>query len=470
MERVTEPRRYASGTRLGGRYEKRMVFRREKMPMGKTISFVKGKGSISHNNRDFIAENVDRERTAWNVEYIKQPIREAYDQLFGEAIAEYNAKQKRKDRQVTDYLNDIKNSSNGEKQFYEIVVQIGKKDDTGVLDSEGNLSVDAKTASEILDEYARSFQERNPNLYLFNAVLHMDEATPHLHLDYIPVAHGYKTKMHTRNSLTKAIQEMGIAPAVSKTDNETVHWQEREREYLKGLCLERGIEAEILGVKRDNYTIPEYKAAMQATEELTAELEILNAEKQEAEVAIAYINSEAENSCEEIEENKQHLEEINAEIAEREKMCMAYEKKIDKILNAGKPVKKELDVIRKRTKELPALLGGEKSIKISEQDFERVMDMAQASGTLQKLNEAYDIDMERMQIKIEKLTSQVQILTAKLVKAETFLKMKKLFEEFKEYLKPKSIKKSLQGKKRSVEEYDKVHLRDEVKNDKGIAI
>ena len=152
-------------------------------------------------------------------------------------------------------------------------------------------------------------------------------------------------------------------------------------------------------------------------------------------------------------------------------MCrLTYEKKIDKILNAGKPVKKELDVIRKRTKELPALLGGEKSIKISEQDFERVMDMAQASGTLQKLNEAYDIDMERMQIKIEKLTSQVQILTAKLVKAESFLKMKKLFEEFKEYLKPKSIKKSLQGKKRSVEEYDKVHLRDEVKKDKGIAI
>lgn len=126
-------------------------------------------------------------------------------------------------------MNDIKNSRNGEKQFYEIVVQIGKKDDTGVLDAEGNLSVDAKTASEILDEYVRSFQERNPNLYLFNAVLHMDEATPHLHLDYIPVAHGYKSKLHTRNSLTKALQEMGIAPAVSKTDNETTHWQESGR-------------------------------------------------------------------------------------------------------------------------------------------------------------------------------------------------------------------------------------------------
>lgn len=438
--------------------------------MGKTISFVKGKGSLSHNNRDFVADNVDRDRMDWNVYYIQQPLREAYDQIFGQAIEEYNAKQKRKDRWVTDYLTDIKNSGNNEKQFYEIVVQIGKKEDTGVLGAEGQLSVDAQAAKEILDEYVRSFQERNPNLYLFNAVLHMDEATPHLHLDYIPVAHGYRTKMHTRNSLTKALQEMGIEPATSKLDNETIHWQRRERDFLMGMCRERGLDVEVLGEKRDNYTIPEYKAARQAADELTAELEILNAEKQEAEVAIAYINSEAESSRGEIEENKQHLEEINAEIAEREKMCKAYEKKIDKILNAGKPVKKELDVIRKRTKVLPALLGGEKSIKISEQDFERVMDMAQASGTLQKLNEAYDIDMERMQIKIEKLTGQVQILTAKLVKAETFLKMKKLFEKFKEYLKPKSIKKSLQGKKRSVEEYDKVHLRDEVKKDKGIAI
>ena len=402
------------------------------MPMGKTISFVKGKGSISHNNRDFIAENVDRNRTAWNVEYIKQPIREAYNQLFGEAIAEYNAKQKRKDRQVTDYLKDIKNSGNGEKQFYEIVVQIGKKDDTGVLDSEGNLSVDAKAASEILDEYARSFQERNPNLYLFNAVLHMDEATPHLHLDYIPVAHGYKTKMHTRNSLTKALQEMGIAPAVSKTDNETTHWQEREREYLKGLCLERGIEVEILGVKRDNYTIPEYKVAMRATEELTAELEILNAEKQEAESVIASVGAEIADAREEVEESKKHLDEINEQIADREKRYAVYEKKIDKVLAAGKPVAKELAVIRKNAKQLPSILGSEPSVKISEKDFNRLIDMAQASGTLEKLNEIYDRELEHMQGIIDDLMVQVKTWKDKVLQYDKFFNVKGLVEELKE--------------------------------------
>ncbi len=438
--------------------------------MGKTISFVKGKGSLSHNNRDFVADNVDKDRMDWNIYYIQQSLKEAYALLFTSAIEDYNSKQKRKSRWVTDYLSDIKNSGNNEKPFYEVVVQIGRKEDTGVLDADGKLSMDAEVAKMILDEYVRTFQERNPNLYLFNAVLHMDEATPHLHLDYIPVAHGYKTKMHTRNSLTKALQEMGIEPATSKLDTETMHWQKRERDYLMGICRERGLEVEFIGEKRDNYTIPEYKAARQAADELNAELEILNAEKQEAEAAIASINSVAEISREEVAESKQHLAEINAEIAEREKRYAVYEKKIDKVIAAGKPVKKELDSIRSRTKSLPVILGGEASIKISEKDFERIMDMAQASGTLEKLNEAYDRDIDLMQGKIDKLTSQIQILKDKLSKTETFLKLKGLLEEFKESLKPKSMKSELKEKKLIVAEREATRTKDEIQKRKGIAI
>lgn len=437
--------------------------------MGKTISFVKGKGSISHNNRDFIAENVDRDRTAGNIEYIKQSIREAYDQLFGEAIAEYNAKQKRKDRQVTDYLKDIKNSGNVEKQFYEIVVQIGKKDDTGVLDAEENLSADAKVTSKVLDEYARNFQERNPNRYLFNAVLHMDEATPHLYLDYIPVAHGYKTKTHTRNSLTKALQEMGIAPSVSKTGNETTHWQEREREYLKDLCLERDIEVEKLDIKCNNYTIPEYKAAMHAAEELTAELEILNAEKQEAESVIASVGAEIAEEREDVEESQKHLDEINKQIADREKRYAVYEKKIDKVLAAGKPVTKELAVIRKNAKLLPTILGSESSVKISEKDFNRLMDMAQASGTLEKLNEIYDREMEHMQAKNDKLTDLVKTLKNKILQYDKFFNVKGLVEEFRKFARPKLIKESMQDKQKIVEKQKQV-VSPAIKMKKDIAI
>ena len=225
----------------------------------KTISFVKGKGSLNHNNREFIHDNVDEERIAWNRIYKQESIKEAYDVCFGQALVEYNAKQKRKDRIKSDYMEEIKHSGNKEKVFYENVVQIGKMDDTSVVDENRELTESAKRAIEVLDIYAKTFQERNPNLYVFNSVMHLDEATPHLHIDYIPVAHGYKNGLQTRNSLTKAFQQMGFEKATGKRENETMAWQKRERTYLKELCEERGIEIEELGIARDNYTLPEYK-------------------------------------------------------------------------------------------------------------------------------------------------------------------------------------------------------------------
>ena len=439
--------------------------------MGKTISFVKGKGSLSHNNRDFVTKNVDRERMAWNEYYIQQPLKEAYEQIFGPAVAEYNAKQKRKDRHIKDYLTDIKNSGNNEKQFYEIVVQIGRKEDTGVVDENGELTESAKEARQILDEYVRSFQEHNPNLYLFNAVLHMDEATPHLHLDYIPVAHGYKSKMHTRNSLTKALQEMGIEPAVSKTDTETMHWQQREREYLMEMCRERGLEVEVLGEKRNNYTIPEYKAARQAADELIAELEILNAEKEETESIIADANEQVSESAELVAESKQQLEEINSQIADKEKEYASYEKKIDTLLSAEKPVKRELALIRKDTKQLPIILGGEPYFKISECNLNKLMEMAQGAGTLKNLNMAYEKELSAMKKTIDRLSVQVKTLRSKVKQYEAFLDLRGLVDAFKEFIRPKTMQEQLAEKKAIVENEQKMRVKNmNVKKKHDIAI
>lgn len=176
----------------------------------KTISFVKGRGNLNHNNREFICKNVHEERVQWNKIYKRETLKEAYDYCFGNALAEYNSKQKRKDRIKQDYIHEIEHSGNKEKVFYENVVQIGKMEDTAVTDENGNLAEAAVQVIKVLDEYARTFQERNPNLYMFNCVLHLDEATPHLHIDYIPVAHGYKTGLGTRNSLTKAFRRWAL--------------------------------------------------------------------------------------------------------------------------------------------------------------------------------------------------------------------------------------------------------------------
>jgi len=420
--------------------------------MAKTISFVKGKGSLRHNNREFIANNIDEARVPWNIVYIQKPLQEAYDEIFGTAVSDYNAKQKRSDRKIDDYLTKIKNSGNNEKQFYETVVQIGKRDDTGVLDENGNLSEAAKVARDILDEYARTFQERNPNLILFNAVLHMDEATPHLHLDYIPVAHGYKTGLSTRNSLTKGLQEMGIAPAVSKSDTETMHWQERERAYISELCKEHEIEIEVLGVDRDSYSIPEYKQAMREKEAAEAEMEILNAEKIEVEAVIANMDQDLEAGKKEIEEQKEILEDINTQISDAEKKVAAKEKTLDKILDAGKPVEKEIAEIRSQVSDVTSFFGGEPMVKLPKKTFEKMLSKYRVAGTFENLNRQYAGAIEAKDKTIAGLREQISSLKSKLREFTDFVSECGLMEAFKEFIRPKSMKEKLEiGKQKSKE-------------------
>ena len=207
----------------------------------KKISHVQGKGSISHNNRLFSPKNVDRSRTANNIRYISQPISEAYAELFGKAVEEYNLKQKRSDRKIKngyyEHLfnrkpcNIVVESANGQKSFYEDVVQIGTKDDTGVN------STDADLAKLCLDEYMKGFQERNPNFHVFNAVLHMDEATPHLHIDYIPIGH-YNRGVPVQNGLAQALKEMGYGGGKDAVNR----WRKSERDVLKAICISHGLE------------------------------------------------------------------------------------------------------------------------------------------------------------------------------------------------------------------------------------
>lgn len=419
--------------------------------MAKTISFVKGKGSLRHNNRDFIASNIDEERIPWNVTYIQQSLSEAYEQLFGEAVAEYNAKQRRSDRRIDDYLSKIKHSGNNEKVFYENVVQIGKMSDTGVLAEDGTISVDASKAQAVLDEYARTFQERNPNLYLFNAVLHMDEATLHLHLDYIPIAHGYKTGMKARNSLTKAFQEQGIAPAVSKTDTETMHWQERERAYLMELCREHEIEIEVLGEDRDSYSIPEYKQAMREKEAAEAEVEILLAEKVEIESSLASIDERIEAGKDEIENHKATLEEINSQLAEAEKKVQSKTTDMDKIIAAGKPIEKEIKEIRSQASKVTQIFGGESMVKIPEKVFEKMIARYRVAGTFENLGKEYNQNLSAKQSSLDKALEEIKNLKDKIKKYDSFLRAKGLVEAFTEFIRPKTLHENMAEKQKIVD-------------------
>ena len=421
--------------------------------MARTISFVKGKGSVNHNNRDFTAKNVDASRSSMNITYVKTPIDQAYDQIFGDALREYNAKQKRKDRKIDNYLDHIKQSKNNEKVFYENVVQIGKRDDTGILDQDGNITDEALLAREILDEYARTFQERNPNLILFNAVLHMDEATPHLHLDYIPVAHGYKTGLSTRNSLTKGLQEMGIEPAKGKNDNETMHWQQREREFITGLCRERGLDIEVLGIKRDDYSLPEYKAAMRDVEAAEAEIEILNQEKEEIVSVLEESKETSERYDNAITEQLKILDSVDDQIKEAELKREQKLHDVSKILDAGKLVTHEVEEIEKKAVEVKPLFGKEPMVKIPRSIFNKLLERYKVAGTFEKLYQDYYGKSYSLQLTVNSLKERVQELNAKVRELTSFIEAKGLVAAFKEFLKPrlKSIVETLKENKVKVE-------------------
>ena len=146
----------------------------------RTLSGCFGRGDLNHNNRSIITENVNKDRIRDDIIICQRSLKTLYHELFDEALAEYNDKQKRRDRKITNYQEHIRHSLQ-EKEFHEAIFQVSNRDDTGV-DSDM-----CKEAAAVLEEYARSFDERNPHLKLFNAVIHMDESTPHLHLDFVPV-------------------------------------------------------------------------------------------------------------------------------------------------------------------------------------------------------------------------------------------------------------------------------------------
>ena len=253
--------------------------------MKRTISAMRGKGSLSHNSRQFIAENVDSSRTPLNIEYRNEDIRAVYHELFDGALARYNEKQTRRDRVIDDYYEKIRTGKQ-EKLFEELIIQIGNKDDMNASSENGQL------ARQMLDEYMQSFQERNPTLRVFSAHLHMDEATPHLHIDFIPFTTGSKRGLETRVSLKKALEALGFTGG-TKSHTELNQWIESEKQALASIMARHDIEWEQKGTHEEHLSVLDYKkqerskevAALEtqigALQEQTANAETMLSEKQE---------------------------------------------------------------------------------------------------------------------------------------------------------------------------------------------
>lgn len=197
-----------------------------------SISFsTAAKGNFNHNRRtnSKVPENVDPTRTAFNTILIDKDIRQVYKEVFGEALAEYNANQvakKHPERQKKDYYSSICHDKKTEP-FREAVVQIGNKDK----------QIPRWESNEILQKFLKKFQENNPQLVVVGAYIHNDEATPHMHIDYVPVA-TYSKGLKTRVSNDKALNQMGY-----KTWND---WKDSQMACLENLVREKGYDREYM--------------------------------------------------------------------------------------------------------------------------------------------------------------------------------------------------------------------------------
>lgn len=243
--------------------------------------------------------------------WLDEPIRQAYERLFGESVRRYNEKQNRVERKIDSYYNTICKDKK-KHPVYEMIIGIyGKNED-------GSPICSVEQGKEIMRKFVEEWQERNPNLELIGAYYHADEeGEPHVHLDYVPVAHGYKKGMDTQTGLVKALGEQGFEKQGKATAQ--IQWEKRENDYLTGLCEAMGLTVEHPQIKgKEHLETQAYKLVKRVEELEQAEKEVtehfldVDAKAVEAEERAKRAEKEAENAEKRVDNAERKLKETNA--------------------------------------------------------------------------------------------------------------------------------------------------------------
>lgn len=370
--------------------------------MKRTISFMTGKGSVNHNSRKFHAKNTDPERSCLNVEYCNENVKDVYHELFDEALAWYNEKQTRSDRRIDDYYEKIC-SGKQEKPFHEIILQIGDKDNMGAKTENGQL------AAKVLDKYMRDFQRRNPTLRVFSAYLHMDEATPHLHIDFVPYTTGSKRGLDTRVSLKQALSALGFKGG-TRRETELNQWVAYEKEQLAAVMLEHGIEWEKKGTHEKHLSVLDFEKKERAKEVAELEQSISDGKERLSDIQIQH-----RKAVQETEQIRQKGEAIRQEVSELSETSDLLKKQATTLAEDKKKLLSDNVKLEKQQKKL-------------QQDIEK---MVQSKAVMERNIHAYDED-EKWQ-----LPEPAALMSAKAYKDK---KAFPLVEKLKETIKALTIK------------------------------
>ena len=370
--------------------------------MKRTISFMTGKGSVNHNSRKFHAKNTDPERSCLNVEYCNENVKDVYHELFDEALAWYNEKQTRSDRRIDDYYEKIC-SGKQEKPFHEIILQIGDKDNMGAKTENGQL------AAKVLDKYMRDFQRRNPTLRVFSAYLHMDEATPHLHIDFVPYTTGSKRGLDTRVSLKQALSALGFKGG-ARRETELNQWVAYEKEQLAAVMLEHGIEWEKKGTHEKHLSVLDFEKKEWAKEVAELEQSISDGKERLSDIQIQH-----RKAVQETEQIRQKGEAIRQEVSELSETSDLLKEQATTLAEDKKKLLSDNVKLEKQQKKL-------------QQDIEK---MVQSKAVMERNIHAYDED-EKWQ-----LPETAALMSAKAYKDK---KAFPLVEKLKETIKALTIK------------------------------
>jgi cell division protein FtsB len=336
------------------------------------------------------------------VEYCNENVKDVYHELFDEALAWYNEKQTRSDRRIDDYYEKIC-SGKQEKPFHEIILQIGDKDNMGAKTENGQL------AAKVLDKYMRDFQRRNPTLRVFSAYLHMDEATPHLHIDFVPYTTGSKRGLDTRVSLKQALSALGFKGG-TRRETELNQWVAYEKEQLAAVMLEHGIEWEKKGTHEKHLSVLDFEKKEWAKEVAELEQSISDGKERLSDIQIQH-----RKAVQETEQIRQKGEAIRQEVSELSETSDLLKEQATTLAEDKKKLLSDNVKLEKQQKKL-------------QQDIEK---MVQSKAVMERNIHAYDED-EKWQ-----LPETAALMSAKAYKDK---KAFPLVEKLKETIKALTIK------------------------------
>lgn len=353
-------------------------------------------------SRKIHAKNTDPERSCLNVEYCNENVKDVYHELFDEALAWYNEKQTRSDRRIDDYYEKIR-SGKQERPFHEIILQIGDKDNMGAKTENGQL------AAKVLDKYMRDFQRRNPTLRVFSAYLHMDEATPHLHIDFVLYTTGSKRGLDTRVSLKQALSALGFKGG-TRRETELNQWVAYEKEQLAAVMLEHGIEWEKKGTHEKHLSVLDFEKKERAKEVAELEQSISDGKERLSDIQIQH-----RKAVQETEQIRQKDEAIRQEVSELSETSDLLKEQATTLAEDKKKLLSDNVKLEKQQKKL-------------QQDIEK---MVQSKAVMERNIHAYDED-EKWQ-----LPEPAALMSAKAYKDK---KAFPLVEKLKETIKALTIK------------------------------